>query len=234
MALFRNKQLLRGRCRFLGLTLISLSLLLWGEALAGTLYVSDTTLEANVRSGTSNENRIIAMVRPGTKVTLIREEEGWAEVALEDGRTGWILARYLSDQPPWQMTAEKLTSENRQLRERLGRAESGQQQLLQENNGLKGELDTAKRELDTVRQEYEALKRGAADYLKLKAAYEQLESQARLQKDELGSVQRAYEKLRLSSNIHWFLSGAGVLILGWLVGLWMGRMRRRSKDYYRL
>ena len=66
---------------------------------ATTFYVSDTTLEANLRSGTSQENRIIGMLRPGTKLTLTGEQDGWAEVTLEDGRTGWILKRYLSERP---------------------------------------------------------------------------------------------------------------------------------------
>jgi SH3 domain protein len=72
---------------------------------ATMFYVSDTTLEANLRSGTSQENRIIGMLKPGTQVTLVLEEDGWAKVTLEDGRTGWILKRYLSERPPWRLTA---------------------------------------------------------------------------------------------------------------------------------
>ena len=50
------------------------------------LYISDTTVTVNLRTGNSFGNKIVALLRPGTKVTLIQEESGWAEVALEDGR----------------------------------------------------------------------------------------------------------------------------------------------------
>ena len=85
-----------------------------------TVYVSDTNLEANLRTGTSQQNRIIGLLKAGTKLTLLGEEDGWAEVTLEDGRTGWILKRYLSERPPWRETALKLEKENAQLRTQLG------------------------------------------------------------------------------------------------------------------
>ena len=92
-------------------TLVLMSWLSTVCAAAATRYVSDTTLKANLRSGTSVENRIIGMLIPGTVVTLLAEEGGWAEVSLADGRTGWILRQYLSERPPWRLTAKKLAKD---------------------------------------------------------------------------------------------------------------------------
>jgi SH3 domain protein len=217
---------------------LTLSIYLWFpivSAWPATLYVSDTTLEANLRTGADSQNRIIGLLRPGIEVTLIREEEGWAEVTLGDGRTGWILRRYLSERPPWRVTAERLAAENKQLQTRLSQIEREHQGLSRENSELKQNLDKQRQELKTIGKKYVDLEKSASNYLNLKMAYESLQNEARQSRAKLLELEKAHQKLRMSTNIRWFFSGAGVLLLGWLVGLSMGRMRRRrSSDYYRL
>ena len=200
-----------------------------------TFYVSDTTLEANLRSGTSQENRIIGLLRPGTKLTLTEEEDGWAKVTLEDGRTGWILRRYLSERPPWRETAEQLQKENEQLRTQLTKVRAEHQQIVQKSAELQSQLDSQQGEFQSVQKEYDDLKKSSTNYLNLKMAYENLQNEARQSKAKLDELEKAYGKLRTSRAIRWFLSGAGVLMLGWIVGSSMARMRRRrSSDYYKL
>ncbi|MCG6918342.1 MAG: TIGR04211 family SH3 domain-containing protein [Deltaproteobacteria bacterium] len=202
---------------------------------ATTLYVSDTTLEANLRSGTSQENRIIGMLRPGTKLTLTGEQDGWAEVTLEDGRTGWILKRYLSERPPWRETAEQLQKENEQLRTQLNKVRTEYQQIMQKSAEAQRQMDSQQAEFESVQREYDELKKSSTNYLNLKMAYENLQNEARQSKAKLDEVEKAYGKLRTSRAIRWFLSGAGVLMLGWIVGSSMARIRRRrSSDYYKL
>ena len=202
---------------------------------ATTVYVSDTTLEANLRSGTSQENRIIGMLRPGTKLTLLGEEDGWAEVTLEDGRTGWILRRYLSERPPWRETAEQLQKENEQLRTQLNKVRTEYKQIMQESAEVQRQLNSQRGEFESVQREYEELKKSSTNYINLKMAYENLQNEARQSKAKLDELEKAYGKLRTSRAIRWFLSGAGVLMLGWIVGSYMARMRRRrSSDYYKL
>jgi SH3 domain protein len=202
---------------------------------ATTFYVSDTTLEANLRSGTSQENRIIGMLRPGTKLTLTGEQDGWAEVTLEDGRTGWILKRYLSERPPWRETAEQLQKENERLRTQLNKVRTEHQQIIQRSAEVQKQLDSQQGEFQSVQREYEELKKSSTNYLNLKMAYENLQNEARQSKAKLDEVEKAYGKLRTSRAIRWFLSGAGGWLLGWIVGSSMARIRRRrSSDYYKL
>ena len=202
---------------------------------AATRYVSDTTVEANLRTGTQKENRIIALLRPGTQLEVLREEAGWAEVNLADGRTGWILKRYLSERPPWRLTAEKLATENEQLRAQVATIRNGHQDLLQKNKELQKQTDLQQGELEKVRRDYEELKNSATNYLDLKVAYENLQKGARQSNAKLDELEKASGKLKTSTGIRWFLSGAGVLLLGWLIGSSMARLRRRrSSDYYKL
>ena len=226
------------RCKALKFTVLTLFLTVClpssGNS-ATTVYVSDTNLEANLRSGTTQEHRIIGLLRSGTQLTLNREENGWAEVTLADGRTGWILARYITERPPWRMTAEKLATENEQLRAQLTEVKTANRELIRRNNELQGQTNTQQQDLQTVQREYEDLKKSSTNYLNLKMAYEKLQDEARQNKAEHDQLEKAYGDLKTSSSIRWFLSGAGVLFLGWILGTSVARIRRRrSADYYKL
>ena len=129
-----------------------------------------------MRTGTTIGNRIIALLTPGTQVTLLSENEQWAEVTLEDGRTGWIRKKYLSERPPWRVTAQKLAGENEKLKTRLNRIEGAHRELAQKNSEFKKEMGNQERELKKVSQDYENLKKSAANYLNLKMAYEKAKS----------------------------------------------------------
>ena len=221
--------------RLLSLTLFFTVCLPSLSSFAATLYVSDTTVEANLRTGTQQENRIIALLRPGTQLEVLSEEDGWAEVTLADGRTGWILRRYLSERPPWRVTAEKLATENEQLRAQVGTIKGGNQDLLQKNKELQKQVDLQQRELEKVRRNYEELKNSSTNYLNLKMAYDNLQKGARQSNAKLDKLEKAHGKLKTSTGIRWFLSGAGVLLLGWVMGSSVARLRRRrSSDYYKL
>jgi SH3 domain protein len=160
------------------------------------LYVSDTTVEANLWNGIKGDRRIVAMLRPGTQLTLLREDEGWAEVALQDGRRGWILKRYLSERPSWMTTAQQLEAENQKLREQVKGLGGSQHETAQENDRLK-------RDLEETRQ-------------------------------TLGQMQKTFDDAKFSGRLRWFLSGAAVVLVGWILGFWTGRARRRrSSDLYR-
>jgi SH3 domain protein len=216
------------------LTALLLACVPWAAAWAGNLYVSDTALEAVLRSGPGTGNQMISMVPAGTRVNLVSEADKWAQVTLEDGRTGWMLRKYLSDQLPWRITAEKLASENKGLQAQMAQMKRGKQDLSDETTRLKKDLETTQRELQSLRHEYEALKKGATEYLNLKSSFDRLTTDANQARDQLTEVQQGYENLKSSTNIQWFLSGAGVLVLGWLLGLVMARTRRRRvSEFYR-
>ena len=231
-----KQDMVRSRAvRLLALTLFFTVCLPNVSGFAATFYVSDTTLEANLRTGTEKENRIIALLRPGEKLELLSEKDGWAEVTLADGRTGWILRRYLSERPPWRVTAEALSTENKELRAQLANIKGGHQDLAQKNRELQKQVDLQQKELEKVRGDYEELKNSSTNYLNLKMAYENLQKGARQSEAKLNELEKAHGKLKTSTGIRWFLSGAGVLLLGYAMGSSVARLRRRrSSDYYKL
>ena len=201
---------------------------------AAKMYVSDITLETILRLGPGNNYRITASIQVGTAVSLLKEENEWAQVGLEDGRTGWIPRQYLSAQQPWRMTAEKLEKEKKELQGRTTRSEAIDRELREENAALKRQLESERKELSTLRQEHDALKKGAAQYLQLKAAHDQLTSEFQQYRSKFDEVEKKYTILSSSTAVEWFLTGAGVLFGGWLLGLLMARSRRRrAAELYR-
>lgn len=235
MTTHRKRRRLFRRSLFLVALVVLLTVWLFSvNTWAKTLYVSDTTLEAILRSGPDVSHRIIAGLPIGSRVTVIRVENGWAEVSLPDGRTGWTLKRYLSDRLPWRFTAEKLAKQKARLESQISEIETNSRELVQENNRLEKELVSLKQNLEATRKQYEALKMGATNYLGLQKAHENLASELPKLKQRLAEAQRAYGKLQSYSNMRWFLYGAGVMMLGWIVGLITGgRRRRRSSDISR-
>jgi SH3 domain protein len=216
------------------LPVLLLFLVPWSAVAAGSLYVSDTTLETILRSGPGTSYRIISMIQAGTRVTQVSEEDIWAQVTTEDGKTGWMLKKYLSDQVPWVVTAEKLTSQNKALQTQLVQSKQVKQDLSEENAKIKKELEETKRNLESLRQQYDTLKKGSSQYLSLKDSFDKLTENAKQVNEQLSQVQQGYDTLKYSTAIHWFLSGAGVLVAGWLLGLIMARARRRrTSELYR-
>ena len=58
--------------------------------------VSVTASYVNIRTGAGTNNTIKTVVPYGTKLTLISKSNGWYNVKLENGTTGWISGKYIS------------------------------------------------------------------------------------------------------------------------------------------
>ena len=197
-------------------------------------YVSDETVEINVRTGPSLQNKIIALLKVGDPVDLISEESGWAKVRLPDGKEGWTLKKYLMNRLPWKIYALKLEEANKQMKQTIAKLKEENSDLLKQNKELKQNLEKTQEELAMLKKNYSELKQGASTYLSLKKSYDELAEKSRFMKSELNQLKQENNRIRYSQNIRWFLSGAAVLVFGWLVGLQMGKAksRRRSRLYY--
>jgi len=234
MKTHKRKLLLRKVVWLFCLTVLLSGWLFSAKTWAETFYVSDTTLEAILRNGPAISHRIIGALPIGTQVTVIKVENGWAEVSLPDGRTGWTLERYLSGRPPWRFTAEKRAKEKKKIESQISEIESSSRELREANERLEKQLGELGKELEVTRQEYDALKKGAANYLGLQEAHEKLASELPELKAKLAEAQKVHDKLQSSANMRWFLYGAGTIVLGWILGLVMGsRRKRRSLEIHR-
>lgn len=171
--------------------LVVLVLLFPAFCQAQDLYVSDYR-EVMVRTGPSLRNKIIAVLKTGDTVTLIREaEEDYHLVALPDDREGYILKGYLTEQIP---TAHRV-------------------QLLE----------------DQVARQNQELARLREENTLLQVAREETQRTATEQKAQLETITIERNQLQQNARISSFLAGAGVLLIGWLLGWTRLRLRRKSQ-----
>ena len=193
---------------------------------AETLYVSGDS-GVNLRSGSGTRHTVIDTIDPGQELRVLENHDDWTKVALPDGKEGWMATRLLTDKKP----AEAVAKECRQKLERLGadleslRAEN--ERLIIENQSLHQKLEETINQLTQARQAHEALMEESADFLSLKESHEMLSKQLREKTDIITSLENQLAITNRSSMIYWFLAGAGVLILGMIIGAAMKRKRTK-------
>ena len=222
------------RMRFI-LGLISVLFMVAQSSWAATVYVSDS-FEITLRTGPSTENKIIAMPSSGQPLEALDAQGDWTQVRMHkpDGDTveGWVLTRYLSARIPWEVQAETLNAENASLKEKLAYAEMQLKEATVREQGLARKLKENTESLEAVRAEYDSLRNRAADYLKLEAAYEANLSKLETAEADVHRLAEEVKQLRSSKRNRWFLTGALVLFSGLIIGLVLGRQRRRRSSYY--
>jgi SH3 domain protein len=224
-----------GTCLRLAMLTILGPLLLAIRLDARTMYVSDT-FEIVVRSEKNAETgrNIIKLLPTGTAVEVVDMDDSWATVHLSDGRTGYTLKRYLLTRLPYKLMAERLQEEVEAQRDSLTTLTEQCTALQEEHRHLQQANAGRESQLTEVTQQYEQLRQGSAQYLQLKDDHAHLRQAHQQSQQQLAELNSAYLILKQSHNLFWFLGGAGVMLLGWVIGLFTGRWRgrRRRQDGY--
>ncbi len=212
--------------------LIALSLicLLPLQAYAASKYVSDH-LVITMRSGQGNQFEIIKTLVSGTKLEILEETDtGYTMVRLEDGTEGWVRTQYLADEP---IAADKLTraearlaktkEENKLLRTELGSLKKSKGKLDAEHSKLQSEHKTASQELTHLNEVAARPKQLESENKQLRQDYEEIST-------KLAVINQENQVLKDRSQRHWFITGAGVLIIGMIIGLVIPKFRFQKKD----
>ena len=167
-----------------------LTLLCGGFSHAETFYVSGHR-ELMLRTGPSVEHRIIAVLKTGNEMEVLGQEGDYSQVSLPDGRQGYVLKSFLTNEPPPQRRIEDLTA--------------------------KAEAQAT--ELEQLR----------AENLRLMAANDKLAKDNLNDKRHLQRLQQESTDLQRDMRLLWFVAGAGVLLIGWLMGWTRVRLRRKAR-----
>jgi SH3 domain protein len=207
---------------------------------ARTMYATDT-FEIVVRSERQIAGRNIIKVLPSGAPIEVRDmDDTWATVRLEDGRIGYVEKKHLIDREPYKVTAERLQLEVAQQRERLATLTQQLASLRDEHQRLQKASSIAEAQLQDIGQKYEQLRQDATttQFLEMRERYADLERAHAEAQQRLAALNEAYTSLKSSTKLTWFLSGAGVILLGWLLGMtserWRSRRRRQVGYSYQL
>jgi SH3 domain protein len=195
-------------------------------------YVTDS-FEVTLRTGPSNENKIIAMLFSGRPLDVLNIQGDWSQVkVLDDSKEGWVMSRYLVTRVPWEVQAKKLQEDSVTLNARLSRLQKEFGDESQQRQSLAAELKQKTQEFEALSKEHLELRKGADGYLRLKTIHETTEQDLKAAQAELSKVTAENEALRSSQQNRWFLSGALVLLCGLLIGGIAGRQQRKRRSLY--
>ena len=195
--------------------------------LAETKYVSDS-IPLSFRSGPSFENKILKYLKPGEVIELLQLGENWAKVRLADGKEGWVLSRYLADQPASRDVLERLRVKHQNLTEQAEQLSDANEKLALENKKLMSAVSDHEKALEALRKDYQTLQSESAEFISLKKKHDEASASLQDRNNRLASLEKQVASMELNYTIKWFLAGSGVLVLGIIIGFISRRPRRRS------
>lgn len=187
----------------------------WGwvsVAAAQEVYVSGIT-KITMRTGPGIEHKIVAMLETGTRLDILEYKSDWSLVQMDNQKQGWVLTRFLTEEKPLTFLVEKLRKENERLTSALEKSEKHNQVLTEKNTTLAD-----------IEKKYQELKQASADFIKLNEKYRAL---VQLSEEQAQQISLLKENLN-NESILWFLSGAGVFIVGLILGLSTRKKKKRS------
>ncbi len=187
--------------------------MVWAGPLAAQdIYVTGIT-KITMRTGPGVEHKIVAMLTSGSKLETIEYQSDWSHVRTQDNKTGWVLSRFLTEKVPQTLLVKQLQNENARLVTALEQTEEKKRVLAGKNDFL---VD--------IEEKYKKLEQASADFLKLNESYKVLSKESQDQKDHIHTLE---QNLNNEEKI-WFLSGAGVFIVGLIIGLSTRKKKRSS------
>ncbi len=186
--------------------------------------------EIPLRTGQGTEYRIIELIPDGTSVKLLEDGEKWVKIQTPKGNTGWILKRYLSSSTPLKLVVASLNNEKEQLSNRLAALSSNFKQIKEDRDECHRKLSSCQAQKTKLQTDYDSLKEDSADVLRIKQALDNATNELNITKQKLASLREENLHLKNNERIKWFLAGGGILLLGWLIGLLMGRSKRRRSS----
>jgi SH3 domain protein len=193
---------------------------------AETMYVTDV-LRLSLRSQPEASSERIGVLESGQKLEIVNASGEWAMVRSSDEKTGWVRTRFLT---PDMTSAHKLAVLKKKHQILVLQATD----LRKENTALKTEISQLRRDLEKnseklikVEDSYSSLKSGSADYLKLKKEHQEAVTKLSEYTGRLENLETELANYELQRTVRWFLSGAGVLLLGLIIGFNAKRQRRR-------
>jgi len=218
--------------------LLLVFLIIPAVAAAETAYVSDQ-LVITLRRGKSTEHKILQTLKTGTPVEVLeRGEEGdkYVKVRAQSGEEGYVLGQYLTNETPKSIIIARLEKQVANLREQLAqakasRAESSQEiktvqeQQAQTEAELKAKIEELNRTLAKTREEmqtatvkYDTLAENSGKVLEITDERDRLHASNEELAETVQTLATENAELKRNGVIRWFLAGAGVLFLGWLIG----------------
>lgn len=214
------------------LILVALGLLIGAAgAHAETRYVNDV-IKITMRTGPGINHKVIRMPQSGQKVELLDTQGDWSYVRLPDGSDGWVLSRFLTQKVPNEIQLAELRKQQETLTQRLSELEAENQRLKEQNEILTEQTIAAEEKAQEATASFTALQEESQDYLDVKSAYEEAAAELATQKERADSLASRVSRVEWRSNVIWFVAGGAVFLIGFVIGGFNEKGKRRRTAYF--
>ena len=199
------------------------------SANAQTRYVTDS-LEIMMRSGPSSKNKIVKVLKSGEPITLLEADAGGnhSHVRAGSGTTGYVLTRYISEEPSARNQVKRLQSQLDQLRAKPGELQSRLASTQDDNETLIAQNISITAKLKSTESELENIKRVSADAVGIANKNSKLEAEVQDLLLQLDDIRIQNKSLRDQSAQRWFMLGGGAILFGLFLG-WLLSISKRPK-----
>lgn len=200
------------------------------SAQAQDAWITDQ-LEVPIRSGESNEYRILRFLDSGTKIEVVSRNSatGYSLIRDANGRDGYVLSRYLESEPT---AGEQLVALQTRMQQVMDDAQNGAARiasLREQVSTLTDERNSARQELAGVSAELAEIKRVSADAVAIYEANQDLRDRLALLEDETAALRSDNLTLSDDRDKTFMLVGAGLIFAGIVLGLLLPNLRRRRR-----
>jgi len=195
---------------------------------AETRYISGV-LQITLRTGPGVDHRVLSMIKTGQEAEVLDAgNNDWTKIRLTDGREGWVMNRFLVAEKTGDLSSAYTEQKNRAISLQLAETLEENSRLKQETERRTADFAEVQKKLDDIKQSYQALEQKASQVHKMKVDFERSSSDLAAQTRRAEKMEKALSDLGRMQQIKWFLSGAGVFLVGFLLGLSVKRQRRKT------
>jgi SH3 domain protein len=212
---------------------------------ADTRYVSDRLI-ISVRDGQDQNAAVLGYLETGAPVEILEEKEDFLRIRTEDGIEGWVRTQYIVSEKPKVLIIDNLKNEiealNKEIQAIKNEQDSASTTLSESKKMYQEKIEELTEEVN-INQKFAA--KAKSDFIELNKKYTNLLDHSKNTEKLIGEVEKLkklnaelnteVKSLRKdrknpfkSNRIQSFISGAGVLLFGFILGA-SAKKRKRTK-----
>lgn len=193
-------------------------------------YVSDS-IQVPLRRGAGNEFRIIRMLQAGSPISVLKTEGNWTQIEYMHNNTpeiGWIDKIAVQNQPPASLLLEEQNKRYARLETRFKTMEEEFKELKKQATSSAQQEKKLNQENFELNKELEHIKSISSQALELDQQAQNLKTEIRELEAKNLVMRQQLSQAEDTVQRQWFLTGAGVLLAGLLLGRFFRIPKRKG------
>lgn len=198
---------------------------------AQTFYVTDQ-FEVTLRSGSSTSNSIISMLKSGQAVTVLEQdaETKYSLVETANGKQGYVLTRFLDKEASGRERFQRLTVQAEKQRASISALKTELEEFRQSKKEHEGTISNLQINLSRTKSELAKLKESTRDTVRVIKQNDTLKARINELESDILKLTRENADYKDSTAMDWFIRGASVSLIAFLLGILVTRIRWKKRD----